>query len=516
MSFTAPLLVASGVAPADLEIVPSLLPIAGVIAIVVPVALVAALLGTREQLRVAPTDALRQAGIESPRLGRLRLTLAAGCAVAGLLSALTPWVIPGAIGGATAGGSALLLITAAALAGPWLVQQVFDRVAAPLAGRGGASTQLALANTRGFSRRLTSVVVPLALVVTFGIVQNLVAATLGAAGTQQLSDGLRSDVVAASSRVLTPDVLDRVADLPGVRTATPTGTTTAELRSESDDDDPFGARFSWEPVAVRLVPATDATDLIDLGVTAGSLTGLTSPGTVALSSDTAFEHGLSVGDTVPLRFTGTSGPVQEEGSPARVVALYSRGLGLGPVAVGSSTLPAHVPGPSDAMLLIDVEPGATALVQEGVADLGLQVADRNQVIASAGEAEATSQAVSLAVLLVLLAFIALGALNAVAMTTLGRREEFALLQVIGTSRRQVVRSAAMEAGIVGAAAIVLGILAVVPAAAGITYGFAHAAFPSVSWGLVAVLVFTAALVPVAGIPGVATLMTARARTGRLS
>ncbi|GAB3701831.1 FtsX-like permease family protein [Mariniluteicoccus flavus] len=505
-----PLLVAAGVIPAGFAITASPWPILVAVAVVVPAALIAAVLGARRHLAIAPTDALRQAAIESPALSRGRIVGACVCAVAGLVSAFSPWVLPGALGGATAGASALLLITAAGLAGPLLVDRAFALAAhGSDRTRGGAGVQLALANTRGFSRRLTAVVVPLALVVTLGTVQNLVGATLGSAATAQLRTGFTPDLIVGDGTGVRPEDVARLRALPGVREVAPTSTIPAEVRSDHDEEDPLPGDLAleWEPVPVLAVPSDISPGLLDLGVTEGSLAELARPGTIAISRDARIEHTLALGSTVDVRAAG--GTVT-----ATVVAVYDRGLGFGAFAVGEGSAAALAPGGSAGTVLVDAEPGRAAEVEAGVRGLGLDLTDRDAHIAAAVRAEGQSQTVSLGVLLILLAFVAVGALNALAMTTLGRRDEFTLLRVIGTSRAQILRTGAVEAAIVAAAAIGLGVVTVLPAVAGVTLGFAQAVVPTLSWPLVAGLVVTAALAPVVGIPLVAAGMTRTSREGR--
>lgn len=505
-----PLLVSGGIIPSDFELVASPVPVLVAVALVVPTGLLAALTGARKHLSIAPTEALRQASVESASIGRGRRLTAVVCAGIGLVAALSPWVVPGALGGASAGASALLLVTAAALAGPLLVRSTFTGVADRLGRAGGPSLQLALANTRGFSRRLTAVVVPLVLVVTFGAVQDLVGTTLGSATTTELDAGLRSDVIVSSEAGIHPQLVSRLSRLPGVRTAAPTSTTTADLKTDQDDELAFLDALSWESVPVRVVPGTDATDLLDLGVREGSLAALERPDTIAVSREAATEYQLSVGSSIPLR-----GPGRAE-HPVTVVAVYDRGLGFGNLVVGATAHAAHAPDELVDTVLLDVEPGQGAAVAQQVRDLGLVVTDRADFIAAAGRAQAQSQSLSLAILLVLLGFIALGALNSLVMTTLGRRDEFALLQVVGTSRAQVLRTGVVEALVVGVASVALAVLTVLPAVLGVTYGFAHATVPTLTWPLIGALLLTAVLAPLFGIPLVAAAMTRSASPRRLA
>ncbi|MET0448844.1 MAG: FtsX-like permease family protein, partial [Aeromicrobium sp.] len=164
----------AGIVDADFVSTLSPWPVLAAVLVVVPTALVASRLAARETVRVAPTTAIRESSVEATRVGAVRRIAAIVTAVSGLVMAFTPLVLPGTAGSALAASSAFLLIGSAALAGPLLVEWSFGRAAHLGAGRGGAPTRLAMGNLRGFSRRLTTVVVPLALLLAVGTTQTTV------------------------------------------------------------------------------------------------------------------------------------------------------------------------------------------------------------------------------------------------------------------------------------------------------------------------------------------------------
>jgi hypothetical protein len=71
----------------------------------------------------------------------------------------------------------------------------FGRTVLLAGARTGAPTRLALHNVRGFSRRLTTVIVPLALALAVGTIQTSVNSALDQASEQQLRAAVTADLV---------------------------------------------------------------------------------------------------------------------------------------------------------------------------------------------------------------------------------------------------------------------------------------------------------------------------------
>ncbi|GGL34408.1 ABC transporter permease [Phycicoccus endophyticus] len=462
-----PLLRDAALVAPDADPVLSPLPVLGAVLVLLPTALAAGWLAARETLRPPPTAAVREAEVEQPALGRRRSVAAAVTAVLGLAAAGTPLVVPGLVGSAAAASSALLLVVAAALAGPLLLAWGVERCAPLLRGTRHAPVRLAADNLQGFSRRLTAVVVPLALVVAVGAVQTSTDAAVSRAARAQLDAALGGDLVVTGGQGVPPEVADSVAGLPGVRASAPMATSVAEVRTDEDD---LGG-LSWETVSVRVLdPGTPAT-LLDPGVTAGSLAALSRAGTVAVSTDSALETGAGVGDELMMR-------LGQERFAARVVAVYDRGVGLGGYLIGRSTPAAHrAPTTIEALLVAADDPGVSARVRDRAAAAGLSVTTPGAYAGEAGSAEDASQRLETVLLLMLLVFVALGATDALVLTTVGRRRELALLHRTGATPRQLVVMTVLEALATGATAWAVGTVAVLPALLGVAGGLLGTALP---------------------------------------
>ena len=481
-----PVLESGGLVPAGIALSRSPLPVLGALLLLFPTALLAARLAARRITTVSPTAAVRAADAESSTLSPARRITAVGLLVAGVLVAGTPFFVRGTLGSAAGATSAFLLISAAALAGPAIVGGIARRAARATRSSSNAAGMLALVNTRGFSRRLTAAIIPLALFLALGTVQTGVNGSMVDAAGMQLRDGLGSDVIVTAPDGVTPEQAAAVASTPGVESVVGSSMVAAEVRLDSDEE--LGG-FSWEQTGIRTVDGS-TTGLIDVDVTAGSLDDLTGPATIAVSSETLFGTGKDVGDTVDLRFPD-SPPVA-----ATIVAVYERGLGFGEYLVDESTLPAA-----------NRPAGADVLFVQGAADLtvaGLQAVSVDDYVDDVVAGAASQQQLSAILLFVLVFFVAIAAANTLVMLTGARTPELALLRRIGTTRRQLTAMVATESVFVMVTALVIGTLSVIPALVGVAYGMLGRFSLAVDWP-----VYGGLAVAVALISAVATVAPAR-------
>ncbi|WKN48967.1 FtsX-like permease family protein [Nocardioides sp. Arc9.136] len=496
--WTTPLLVDASLVPAGFTPTVSPWPALSAVLVLGAVAVVAGRLAARDTLRLPPTAALRSTLVEPREVGRVRRTAALGTAVLGLVAAGSPLVVPGTVGGATAATSAMLLVGAAALAGPLLVQRVL--ASAGTGARRSPVTRLALAATRGSARRLTAVVVPLATVVAVGTVQTSTGEAVHDAAVQQLTAGISADLVVTAPDGLDDAGLAAVSGAPGVTGTTPVATVPARVRTD-DEDVPGLESLSWESAALRVLAEGTDPAAYDPDVVDGSLAALDEPGTVAVSTDARLLSGAGTGETVAVRVAG--GGTAE----LRVAAVYDRGLGFGDYTVGTATTAALGVETSADTVLVDTDDAAatTAALDGAAIDATTTVA----YVASATSADAAEQRLSTVLLLALLAFVLLGAGNALVMSTVGRRDELRLLGRIGATRPQLVRMAFVESLLVAVAAVAIGTLAVVPAVLGTSFGLLGAAVPALDVTAYGVLLGLVLVVSVAG-----TVPTVAARVAR--
>jgi putative ABC transport system permease protein len=463
-----PLLQDAGMLAPGSQLSVSPLPVVGAVALLVPTAMLAGRLATRETLRTPPTEAVRGSAVETPGIGWTRRGFALVTLVAGLAIAFAPLWMPGTVGGEAAALSAFFLIGAVALAGPLLVARTFGRTVLLAGARTGAPTRLALHNVRGFSRRLTTVIVPLAMALAVGTVQTSVNSALGQASEQQLSTTVTADLVLTAP----PSSPSELTAVPGVAGVAPVTEVPIEVRVDEDDaslpDDSV-----WESTGVLTVPPDVPRSVFDPGVTQGSLAALSAPDTVAVSSNTAFELGLGTGDPIDVRYDGAEHRLE-------VVAVYERGLGVGGYLIAPDTATSLGSDATPSTLLVTTTDDATtAQTADRLRDLGYTVQSPGQYAIGATSPDAATQQLSTLLLLLLMVFIVLGAANALVLTTAGRHDELVLLHRTGTTRRQLGRMLLVESLLTGALAWLIGTLAVVPAVLGVSAGLLPGQVPVV-------------------------------------
>ncbi|MGW4471305.1 FtsX-like permease family protein [Nonomuraea sp. NPDC004354] len=444
----------------------------------------AARAAVRRATRIRPTEALGEAAVEHRALGRGRMIsglafLALGSGVTGLAMSMT-----GETAAASAGGIVLFLVTAAALLGPWLVRLAAGLVGGALGRASRVGGYLAVANTRVGAKRLASVVSPLILLMAFAATILFTQSTLGHAATRQAAEGNRADYVLESAGPGLPAQAARAARaLPGVKGVTEVIETQVIAHHEQLGDPML---TSYGAIGLT-VPAHG----IDLGVRAGSLDRLDDGG-VALSTLSAGTLGASVGEKVRLRL-GDGTPVTRT-----VVAVYERGLGFGDVALPYSVVRDHsASGMTGRLYVVGGEKDRLT----GLAP-GLTVLDRAEVATARDAAQELSDMANLLVLGMIIVFIAISVVNTLVMATGSRVREFALLRLVGGTRRQVLSMVRWEALLVGGIAVTVGTAVAAPTLMALSYGvtgspwpyvppLAYAAMAAATLGLA----FAASLVP---------------------
>ncbi|ACZ31734.1 protein of unknown function DUF214 [Xylanimonas cellulosilytica DSM 15894] len=500
-----PVLESGGIVPTGQELTLTPLPVVGAVILLFPTALLAARLAARKVTKVSPTAAVRGAAVESAQLTPARRAVAVTLLVAGVLVAGTPFAVPGTLGSAAGATSAFLLIGAAALAGPAIVGAVASRAAHATRSSSNAAAVLALVNSRGFSRRLTTAIIPLALLLALGTVQTGVNSSMVEAAGVQLRAGLGADAVITSPTGVTAEHLAAIDSSPRVDTVVSSTMVAAEAAVDPD------LPGFWEPVGVHAVSGSTAgpsdaglidagltvagpidaglidVGLIDAGVSAGSLDDLTGPATIAASSESLFGTGKGVGDTVDLRFDGSTELT------ATIVAVYERGLAFGEYLIDVSSLPAQSqPAVADRLFVH----GSADLTSLGTS-VGLRSLSVDDYVAAMVGGAASQQDLSAVLLFVLIFFVAIGAANTLVMLTGARGAEFAVLRRIGAGRRQLTSMIAIESGFVIVTALVIGTLSVVPALLGVSYGLLGGFSLAIDWPVYGVL--AAAVVLIAGV-----------------
>ncbi|PZA21568.1 FtsX-like permease family protein, partial [Modestobacter versicolor] len=396
-------------------------------------------------------EALRESATTGGRLGPLRWVLGlvalAGSVPLLILSATSA----GDLGMGLGATVVLALLLAVGLLGP-VVAGLVARAVEPLLDRLGAPGRLAAANGRANNRRLASALVPLVMAVAFAGTLLLLQGSLQRATTEQREAALQADTVVTSTGAGLPaELVEEAAGLPGVQAAVGVlpSSVVAGSAGELMSHSAAGLTGDLDDVALAL----------DVGVQDGDLaalrpgTGDGDDGTVALDALFAGSLDASVGDEVQL-YAADGAPLQ-----LQVVALYTRGLGVASALLPLETVAPHAPSDRLEQLLVRHDGPVTATGRAALADLvgpGGSLTDRETATVEQRAAGAQDSWLNNVFAAGLAGFAAIAAANTLVMVALSRRREIGLLGMIGATRRQVLRTARLEALVVAGAALGLG------------------------------------------------------------
>ncbi|WP_046732438.1 FtsX-like permease family protein [Streptomyces humi] len=460
------LLVHRAVLPAELPLTLGPLPALATVVLLLAVVGLAARCAAWRTSRLPATEAVAESRSEPRTPSRTRtgaglLLMAASCALS-----VPPLLQRTLLGASATSIAGIVAAIGLALAGPALVRAAGEAVVRRLRPGVSAPTWLALSNVRAYAQRVTGVVSPLAMAVVFVLTYTLAQTTVLAATADDTRTGTPAQyrLTAPALGGLPTGTPAAVRRLPGVEAAAPVGTTTVVWPYRM-----FGDTETESAPALVLTPA--AKDVLDPGVTRGSLSALTGA-TVAVSSEVAGPRDAGLGRRVRL-FLGDGAPVT-----ARVVAVYDRGLGFGPVVLSHDLAAGHTTTDLDDSVLVrtDGTAGAgRALTALAAARPGLALSDATP---EAGADTPPEVWINLAVIVVLLGYLLLSIANRLVAATAQRRAEIAALRLVGTTPGQVLAMMRREAGVIALAALVSGVVLSALPLALLGQGFLHRPWPA--------------------------------------
>lgn len=442
------MLVDRGVLPEELPLTFSPLPALATVALVALTVQVSARCAAWRTSRIPATEAVAESRSEPRNPGLTRTVAGLLTLVAATALSVVPLFVPTPLGASTTSVAGIIAAIGLALAGPALVRGVSRLLARWILPRASAPTWLAMSNIRGYALRLAGIVSTLAMAVVFVLTYAFTQTTLLSATAQETRDGTLAQqrLSAPGLGGLPEDLLADVRSTPGVQAASPVTSTTVvreyELLGEPEVES-----------ASALILTPHAADVLDLDVTSGTLADL-SGATVAVSDEAARSGDVGVGDRMSL-VLGDGTPVEP-----RVVAVYERGLGFGPVALSRDLAQGHTTAGLDESVLVRTD--GTGEAQRALTELaaswpGLVVEDADP--GSGGMDEAPAEVwINMAVIVVLLAYLLVSIANKIVAATAQRRHEIAALRLNGTTPRQIVAMMRREALAIGVGAVVTGIL----------------------------------------------------------
>jgi len=416
-------------APVKLEPASPWVPLAIAVGAGLLVAMLGARSAARRAARVAPVDALREAALEPPRIGPVRIVFGV-VFLAGAIAMLT-LIRPSSGEGAVplAMFTPMVLVIALTLLAPVVVPPVARLWAVPVVAWTQVSGRLARSNVLAAPRRSASLAAPILAIsaIAGSMVLSLSFAADSAEAT--IRDAVRAPIVVTG----TPP-----ADGPGLK-AVDAGLPVQLVRVAAD--------YAQLEDAEGIDPAI-ASQTRDLRVLSGDL-GKLSGNTVAVSKEMSGFEGYRVGDEVSVVF------LDRAAVKLRVVAVVKDAFGVNPsflIPLGvarqhspaaqverSFVVPADGTDPAELVRRI---PGAQ-LATGWEADQAVGVRKGNQLglVLLLGPA-ALYSAIAIA--------------NTLLMGSLQRRQEFVTSRLLGATPAQIRRMVLWESALVGAVALSLG------------------------------------------------------------
>ncbi|MGW6011347.1 FtsX-like permease family protein [Streptomyces sp. NPDC055210] len=399
--------------------------------------------------RLPATEAVAESRSEPRTPSKIRIRAGLLLIVAATTLSVVPLLSRTVLGAAATSMAGIIGAIGLALAGPALVKGIGDTAARRLRPGVSAPTWLAVANIRGYALRLSGVVSALAMAVVFVLTYTLAQTTVMSATAQDTRTGTlaQQSLSAPGLGGVPAGTLADVRRTEGVRAAAPVSDTTVVWEYEM-----FGEPEVEAASAMILTPA--APGVLDLGVRDGSLAGLTGD-TVAVDSEVARSRDAGVGRRIDL--------VLGDGSRVspKVVAVYDRGLGFGPVALSHDLAAGHTTAGLDQRVLVRTDGTDTA--QRHLAELASSRPGLALAPTDTGSGDSLSDApatvwINLATIVVLLGYLLLSIANKLVATTAQRRNEIATLRLNGTTPRQILAMMRREAAVIGVAALATGLL----------------------------------------------------------
>jgi len=387
------------------------------------VTLLASIAPALRAARVRPLAALRDVAVDRSAASWPRAAAGAVLTAAGVAG-----VIAGTRGGALAltGLGALATLVGVVVLGPVAARPAAGVLGAPGAALRGLPGALARRNAMRNPRRTagtaSALMVGVAVVSLFTVVGASIKASIDDTVRAQFGGDLVIGADGFTNEGLSPELDRAVAALPEVETTSAVADTPMKVDGHND-------------VGTAIDPAT-FDRMLDVGVEQGSLRDLR-PDQVAISAAYADDHGLAMGDRLPV--TWADGATE---TPT-VGAIYEEPDLVGDITVPLAAYAPHTAHLTDAVLMITVADGvplpeaerAIQRVADGFGAADVQTVDE-YVDAVAGQVDQMLNIVY--VLLVLAIVIALmGIANTLSLSIHERTRELGLLRAVGQTRRQL-------------------------------------------------------------------------------
>ena len=404
----------------------------------------------RRAAKIRPIEALRESSAPVKRLPWLRLLIGIGFAVGGVvLLSISPGLDADAQVAMSLAIATVFLIAASRL-GPVLVRPAAAVIGRLLRRAFGEPGELARLNSRHSANRVSSVVSPLVLAIGFACLMFFLVATMQTATIAQSNDRTTADyVVLSSSPGLPAEMVERIAQLPGVNAASGVAVDPVTLVKSHGD---------WEEYIEQSGAGIDAAtidDVLNLDVIDGSLEGFGST-SIAMSRMAAEFANLDAGDQVAVVFPGGYR------TTLTVAAIFENGLGFRDLAVANDQMLAHADQPIIQEIYVDAADGAGEQVAQALDGLKstlptINVLTGDDYVGTIKQSAVDGAWAIYIIIGVSVLFAAISVINTMAMSTSERSREFSLLRLIGATEWQVTRMVLGEAIIVLVMGVGIGV-----------------------------------------------------------
>jgi putative ABC transport system permease protein len=421
-----------------LQVRPSSLAVAA--AVGVAVTLIAGAAPALGATRVPPLAAVRDVDTGARQANRRRRWTGAALTVAGVGAAVVAATIGHHSGNvAPAAAGVVLVMVGAVLLGPAAAGPTARLLGAPVAALRGITGTLARENAVRQPRRTAGSASPLLIGVAVVALFTVVAASVKASVTHQISQLVAGDLVIGEAGfgsgpgTLSPHLVVDVQALPQVQAAAGIGGGAALLDGTSR--------------GLTVADPKELADLIDLHVVAGP-PGQLAPDQIAVSQQFAERHHWPVGTTVDTVWPdGTHGTLH-------VAAVYTHTAVVNDLIVTPAAFTPHDAQALDAEILVKLRPGANlaaaqAAVTQAAAPYGQpSVRTRSQYKSAAASGVNTVLGLVYAMLVLSIIIALLGIANTLSLSIHERTRELGLLRAVGQTKAQARSMVRWEAVIV--------------------------------------------------------------------
>ncbi|MEU6377298.1 FtsX-like permease family protein [Streptomyces sp. NPDC046909] len=422
----------------------------------VGVTFVAAYLPARRAATVSPMAALADAEIAG--VGR---PLKVRALVGGIVFGAGAAALVGCVLSSDTSSSASLLglgvvltLIGTVIAGPLLVRPVIRVLGgafpALFGSIGRMSQRNALRNPRRTGATAAALMVGLALVGGMSVA----SASMTKSFDQQIDDTLGADFVIQNSNFVPfpEEVTDKVRDTDGVGLVVRSQFATIAVRLP-DGDRVETAAAAYDPQLDEVAHITYAQ-----GDTAAAL----APGSVAMDTDFAHDHGVRLGDTLPVEFQTRKTAQLKVGALTDQDA--AEGFGAqGGIYFGLETLQRYAPGGQDSALYVNAASGTNPDDLRTHLEKTLDPYPQVQVRDLADYKDLIHDQIAVLLYLVYallglaIVIAVLGVVNTLALSVVERTREIGLLRAIGLARRQLRRMIRLESVVIAVFGAVLGL-----------------------------------------------------------